>query len=309
MSELTKSDQELLKLRAAKMSTKSIAMLMGGRWTVAGVDKRLAQIDDQVAALSPELPRLHRIDEDLPEEPLPLVDLDDDEARLAEVAALCRRTARFPASDHQVLLISNPDVPTPASWLVAGVDYGSGHLETTFVIQAGSASNKSFELVSWREPAPIPQELPDARETADQPPAVADAAPDAEPVVAPAETSAVHAGAAQADGGQAPKAPVPEEALSPAPNPLAVEARPFVPVHQVRARKAAPAVARPAPNLLAAPPSPPSRPSSRGGATRLKPLTERVARWAGQFMWAGWDLFEIAELFDVSPEALEKVLT
>lgn len=41
----------------------------------------------------------------------------------------------------------------------------------------------------------------------------------------------------------------------------------------------------------------------------MKPLTERVARWAAQFMWAGWDLFEIAELFDVSPEALEKVLT
>lgn len=304
MSELSKADRELVKLRAAKMSTKTIAMLMGGRWTEAKVYNRLAQIDGQAAGTSANLPRLHRADEDLP------VDLDaEDDARLAEVAALCKRTTPFPGSDHQVVMMSNPGVPTPPSWAVASVDYGSGQMVTTLVIQTGSACGKSFELVRWPDPALSSQEPSDASEITDQPPPVSVAASDAGSVVAPDETCALHSGSTQADGGQAPEAPVPDEVLSPAPNPLAVEARPFVPVHQVRARKAAPAVARPAPNLLAAPLSPPSRPSSRGGAMRLKPLTERVARWAAQFMWAGWDLFEIAELFDVSPEALEKVLT
>jgi hypothetical protein len=307
MTTLSKSDQELVKLRAAKMSTKTIAMLMGGRWTEARVYNRLAQIDGQAEATVPDLPVLHRVDEDLPSEPAMFGDEDEDAARLAQIAALCRRTTRFPGSDHQVVMMSNPGVPIPPAWLVAGVDYGSGSLVANLVIHSSAALPKSFELARWPEHAIADQELPDASEAVDQPAPGADAAPDPEPTDAASEAGALHAEPAQAGGDQTPEAPDLEEA-PPAPNPLAVEARPFVPVHQVRRRKAAGPVAAPSPNVLASPPPPPARQVPRGGALRLKPLTDRVAGYAARFLAASWPIDEIAWLFDVSPEALEKVL-
>lgn len=47
----------------------------------------------------------------------------------------------------------------------------------------------------------------------------------------------------------------------------------------------------------------------QASAVRLKRLTEKVVRWAGWFFAAGWDLYDIADLFDVDHDALEKVLT
>lgn len=43
-------------------------------------------------------------------------------------------------------------------------------------------------------------------------------------------------------------------------------------------------------------------------AVRLKPLTARVARWAGWFVAADWSVEETAELFDVHPDAVADAL-
>lgn len=58
----------------------------------------------------------------------------------------------------------------------------------------------------------------------------------------------------------------------------------------------------------------PSRPAGCGSpvaarsAFRLRPVTARVARWAGDFLDARWSLDEVAELFDVHPDALVDAL-
>ena len=60
------------------------------------------------------------------------------------------------------------------------------------------------------------------------------------------------------------------------------------------------------------PPARVSRPESSAGAvpvdrrsvSRLKPVTAQIARWGGYFLEAGWADDEVADLFDVSPEAL-----
>jgi hypothetical protein len=68
---------------------------------------------------------------------------------------------------------------------------------------------------------------------------------------------------------------------------------------------------RPEPQAVAvlAQPTTPAvvRPPS-GTAVRLRPVTDRIIRFAARFAAARWPLEEIAELFDVSPEQLEKVL-
>lgn len=312
MSELSKSDLELVKLRAAKMSTKTIAMLMGGRWTEAKVYNRLAQIDGQVEAAAAALPVLHRIDEDLPEDPFALP------PHIAE--AIESRSTPFPG-EPKVVITSNPAAPSRmAPWMASAVNYADPFPAfRPNVVFIGAAScgkstlpvNLPSAIAAHLVAAPFAlsfEDLPDACEAADQSSSIVAAAPDPQPDDAPTQARAVLTLAAQADGDQAGEAPDRQEDLATAPNPLAVEARPVVPVHKVRGRKAPSPVAAPAPNLLAATPPPPARQNPRGGALRLKPLTEKVACYAARFLAANWPIDEIAHLFDVSPEALEKVL-
>lgn len=47
---------------------------------------------------------------------------------------------------------------------------------------------------------------------------------------------------------------------------------------------------------------------ARSGVARLKPVTDRIAGWGGHFLEAGWDRIEVAELFDVCPDALLNAL-
>lgn len=47
---------------------------------------------------------------------------------------------------------------------------------------------------------------------------------------------------------------------------------------------------------------------ARSGVARLKAVTDRIAGWAAHFLEAGWDRFEVAELFDVCPDALLNAL-
>lgn len=287
MTELSKSDQELVKLRAAKMSTKTIAMLMGGRWTEAKVHNRLALIDGQVEVIEPALPALHRIDEDLPEEPAARPP-----SRMAPwMASAVSYLDPFPGLRPNAVFIGS----------------GSGGKTCLAVNFPNFPSVVAEHLVAAPFAVSL-EDLPDARTTADQSPPVIAAAPDPQPADASAQARPLRAVPAQADGAQAPQARALEEAPEVAPNPLAVHASPIVPVLPVRRRKApARAVAAPAPNLLA-PAPPPPRSAPRGGAMRLKPLTEKVTAYAARFVAANWPIDEIAGLFDVSPEALEKVL-
>jgi len=52
--------------------------------------------------------------------------------------------------------------------------------------------------------------------------------------------------------------------------------------------------------------SPPaaSPPAYSLGGLRLKPVTDRIARWAGHFLRARWRLQEVADLFDVAEDDL-----
>jgi len=47
---------------------------------------------------------------------------------------------------------------------------------------------------------------------------------------------------------------------------------------------------------------------ARTAVARLKAVTDRIAGWAGHFLEAGWDRVEVAELFDVCPDALLNAL-
>ncbi len=82
---------------------------------------------------------------------------------------------------------------------------------------------------------------------------------------------------------------------------------------------ASPRCAPAVPRVVAAPPleevAPPARVSRAGSfsgpvpvdrrpVSRLKPVTAQIARWGGYFLEAGWEGDEVADLFDVSPEAL-----
>ena len=40
------------------------------------------------------------------------------------------------------------------------------------------------------------------------------------------------------------------------------------------------------------------------GGLRLKPVTDRIARWAGHFLRAQWSLQEVADLFGVAEDDL-----
>lgn len=48
--------------------------------------------------------------------------------------------------------------------------------------------------------------------------------------------------------------------------------------------------------------------AARQGVTTIKAVTDRIAGWAGHFLEAGWDRLEVAELFDVCPDALLNAL-
>ncbi|PHY20914.1 hypothetical protein [Caulobacter sp. BP25] len=56
-------------------------------------------------------------------------------------------------------------------------------------------------------------------------------------------------------------------------------------------------------------PMPTSKPlSSPRGALRLRPVSQRVAVWAGHFRRASWPLAEVADLFDVAEDDLALAL-
>jgi hypothetical protein len=289
MNPLSKSDAELVKLRAAKMSTKTIAMLMGGRWTEAKVYNRLAEIDGQVEATSaPALPALHRIDEDLPDDrPVTVgVDLGVEPAVVTLVA-------------------SGAGPAQPSVLLQARLDEIAQDPELMQALLARLSSATAPPLSPAQEP-------PHAREADDQSSSVVAAAPDPGCADAPPQAHAVRAIPTQADDGPAAETPPPVRTAATAPNPFAVHAAPIVPVLPVRRRKApekvplTPTAWAQANRLLA--PTPAPRQPARGGAMRLRPLTEKIARYGAWFLAARWPLDEIAELFDVAPDALGKVI-
>lgn len=65
--------------------------------------------------------------------------------------------------------------------------------------------------------------------------------------------------------------------------------------------------AKPLPVAASVPPPPVARRSSPG-AVRLKPVSPRVAAWAGHFRRARWPLAEVAHLFDVAEDDLALAL-
>lgn len=67
------------------------------------------------------------------------------------------------------------------------------------------------------------------------------------------------------------------------------------------------AVATPLPVAASVPPPPVAR-RSPPGALRLKPVSSRVAAWAGHFRRARWPLAEVAHLFDVAEDDLAMAL-
>ena len=77
-----------------------------------------------------------------------------------------------------------------------------------------------------------------------------------------------------------------------------VAAKPFL---DALLPSAAPAPSSPAPAASPAAAGPPAY--SRGGL-RLKPVTDRIARWAGHFLRARWRLQEVADLFGVAEDDL-----
>lgn len=66
-------------------------------------------------------------------------------------------------------------------------------------------------------------------------------------------------------------------------------------------------VAAPLPVAASLPPPPAAR-RSPPGALRLKPVSPRVAAWAGHFRRARWPLTEVAHLFDVAEDDLATAL-
>ncbi len=304
MSELSATDRELLKLRAAKMSTKTIAMLMGGRWTEARVYNRLAEIDGQAEPKLPDLPLHHRIDEDLPADPFEMVLAPEGELELFE------RIAPWP-DEPKIVVIGNP---APASrltpWMRQAIDFTGPALPARDPVILGVDLGDALVVSVHRFPATA-QGATDASPAVEvldiEPPPLSPAASPAEPADDAPQADAGGPVHAQTHGAEAPEAVAGDEELAAAPNPLAVEARPFVPVHKVRARAPRRPVEAAAPNLLAAPAPPPARPAP-GRPTRLRPLTDKIAGYAQRFATARWPIDEIAWLFDVSPESLEKVL-
>ncbi|ATC34092.1 hypothetical protein CA606_18125 [Caulobacter vibrioides] len=69
----------------------------------------------------------------------------------------------------------------------------------------------------------------------------------------------------------------------------------------VLSSSAATALTSPAP---AASPTAAIPPAYRKGGMRLKPVTDRIARWAGHFLRARWPLPEVADLFSVAEDDL-----
>lgn len=295
------TDRELLKLRTAKLSTKSIAMLMGGRWTEARVYNRLAELDGQVEATLPDLPLHHRVDEDLPEDPEPAQQPD------ASAFVSGCRPGKIDDRAFQAEYLVRPE-----SWAFSGLRVGAfGPAETFNANVAATARFAPMFFAGEAKPLLVitpSSERPDAREVADQPPSVAVAAQAAQPADEPTPADAGGPDQAQADGDQAPEAEDPDEGPALAPNPLALEARPFVPVHKAGRRRPPAAVVPTAPNLLAPPAPSPKRQSALGGALRLRPLTDKIIGYAQRYWAANWPIDEIAELFDVSADQLEKVL-
>jgi hypothetical protein len=101
-------------------------------------------------------------------------------------------------------------------------------------------------------------------------------------------------------------APEPEPQPEPEPEPVAVVQPAPAPPVRALARETLPPKRtrnRPEPRTDR---SAPTRP--RVGVTRIKPVTARVLGWASAFLDARWPLDEVAELFDVHPDALVDAL-
>lgn len=99
----------------------------------------------------------------------------------------------------------------------------------------------------------------------------------------------------------------PSPAVRPVPTPPV--SRPLVAPRPAAPRQPRPAreAAKPLP-VAASVPSPPVARRSPPGALRLKPVSPRVAAWAGHFRRARWPLAEVAHLFDVAEDDLAVAL-
>lgn len=109
-----------------------------------------------------------------------------------------------------------------------------------------------------------------------------------------------------------PKQPKPAARATPLPAPIrkVTVTRPAVTDADLGAAKplldrlspsAVPALSSPAPTVS---PAAAVSPAYRKGGLRLKPVTDRIARWAGHFLRARWPLQEVADLFDVAEDDL-----
>ena len=97
-------------------------------------------------------------------------------------------------------------------------------------------------------------------------------------------------------------------AAKPADKPKPVNAvRPVAEPAPPRASKSAAAPREPRPTARPAPEEAPSDPAATA-VRRLKPMTAAKLRFGRWFVTAGWDLEEVAELFDVHEDALADAL-
>ena len=112
----------------------------------------------------------------------------------------------------------------------------------------------------------------------------------------------------------APKPPVAEAPVqvTPAPSPALTEASTHPVITDPGLTAARPCLDRLSPSAVTAPPSPAPaasptasrQPAYSKGGLRLKPVSHRIARWAGHFLRARWSLQEVADLFDVAEDDL-----
>jgi hypothetical protein len=78
--------------------------------------------------------------------------------------------------------------------------------------------------------------------------------------------------------------------------------RRFLAQQLAKAKPVSAVPARPSPARTASPTV--AAPPHRRGGLRLKPVTDRIARWAGHFLRARWSLQEVADLFGVAEDDL-----
>lgn len=281
MDALTLKDRELIKLRSARMSERSIAGLMGRGWTEARVKARLAEIEAFEAGEEEPVSLWSDVDgpswdrgrdpsmEAFPDPPAvlcPVTDAAEDRIEI-DIEGWAEAHRPLLPPDHPVKLMMTRSTPWEEATL-SFLEANPGGVPPTAPIRLPSSAGK-FEFFLARNPIeepcletlPLPLEL----EQASTEPDPVTASPPEAPADPPVEASS-----------RKPRGP-----RRPEPQAVAVLAQP-----------AAPAVVRP----------------HSGPAVRLRPVTDRIIRFAAWFAAARWPVEEIAELFDVSPEQLEKVL-